>query len=63
MVIALNLMLAERDIAQKLMECEVLEILIVLSKDERPERMKITEAARACLTAAMDYGLIKPFSN
>ncbi|CAN0394828.1 protein unc-45 homolog B [Lampetra fluviatilis] len=63
MVIALNLMLAERDIAQKLMECEVLEILIVLSKDERPERMKITEAARACLTAAMDYGLIKPFSH
>uniref|UniRef100_S4RYF5 Protein unc-45 homolog B n=1 Tax=Petromyzon marinus TaxID=7757 RepID=S4RYF5_PETMA len=62
MVITLNLMLAERDIAQKLMECEVLEILIVLSKDERPERMKITEAARACLTAAMDYGLIKPFS-
>lgn len=52
------------ELAKKLMECELLEILSVIGKAENnPKRQQAIDAARTCLVKAMDLGLIKPFAT
>ncbi|KAJ8412958.1 hypothetical protein AAFF_G00105400 [Aldrovandia affinis] len=58
-VVALNLMKAERGLAETLMESEVLEILSVLAKGGATEQSAVAKAAGQCLDAAVRYGIIK----
>ena len=57
--VALNLMKAERGLAQELMESEALEILSVLAKGGAPEQGPVAKLAQHCLDTAVQYGLIK----
>ncbi|XP_017269506.1 protein unc-45 homolog B isoform X2 [Kryptolebias marmoratus] len=54
----------DSELAKKLIESEMLEILTVIGKgDDNPKRQEAAEVARMCLVKAMDLGLIKPFSS
>ncbi|KAM9743918.1 protein unc-45 homolog B [Menidia menidia] len=54
----------DSELAKKMMESELLEILSVIGKaEDNPKRQDPIDAARACLVRAMDLGLIKPFST
>lgn len=55
----MNLMQAEKSLAEKLMESEALEILSVLAKATEASKAAITRAAQRCLDLAMEYGLIR----
>ncbi|MGH0137084.1 UNVERIFIED_CONTAM: hypothetical protein FKN15_007667 [Acipenser sinensis] len=59
-VIAMNLMQAERGLAEQLIESEVLEILSVMTKGGAAEHNPACRAAKQCLDIALEYGLIKP---
>ncbi|NXS47972.1 UN45B protein, partial [Balaeniceps rex] len=64
LVIAFNLISADKELAKKLVETELLEILTYLGKQEDdPKKQHIINVARDCLTRFMDYGLIKPLSQ
>uniref|UniRef100_A0A8C9F7C9 Protein unc-45 homolog B n=1 Tax=Pavo cristatus TaxID=9049 RepID=A0A8C9F7C9_PAVCR len=64
LVIAFNLISASKELAKKLVESELLEILTFVGKQEDdPKKQHIINAARDCLTKCMDYGLIKPLSR
>ncbi|NXS76692.1 UN45B protein, partial [Pandion haliaetus] len=64
LVIAFNLISADKELAKKLVESELLEILTYISKQEDdPKKQHIINVARDCLTRCMDYGLIKPLSR
>uniref|UniRef100_A0A673C011 Protein unc-45 homolog B n=1 Tax=Sphaeramia orbicularis TaxID=375764 RepID=A0A673C011_9TELE len=53
----------DTELAKKLIESELLEILSVIGKaDDNPKRQDAINAARTCLVKAMDLGLIKPFT-
>ncbi|XP_007517005.1 protein unc-45 homolog B [Erinaceus europaeus] len=63
LVIAYNLLAADAELAKKLVESELLEILTVVGKQEPDEkRATVVQAARECLIKCMDYGFIKPVS-
>ncbi|XP_061624026.1 protein unc-45 homolog B [Phyllopteryx taeniolatus] len=52
------------ELAKKLIESELLEIMSVIGKaKDNPERQDVIDAARSCLVKALDLGLIKPFST
>lgn len=52
------------DLAKKLIESELLEILSVVGRaEDNPKRQEAIDAARTCLVKAMDLGLIKPFTT
>lgn len=52
------------DLAKKLIESELLEILSVVGRaEDNPKRQEAIDAARTCLVKAMDLGLIKPFTS
>ncbi|XP_067087710.1 protein unc-45 homolog B [Osmerus mordax] len=54
----------DNELAKKLIECEMLEILTVIGKQEdNPKRQPVIDIARTCLVKAMELGLIKPFSS
>ncbi|KAM9209864.1 protein unc-45 homolog B isoform 2-T2 [Dugong dugon] len=63
LVITYNLLSADPELAKKLVESELLEILTVVGKME-PEKKKeaVIQTARECLIKCMDYGFIKPVS-
>ncbi|XP_053563401.1 protein unc-45 homolog B [Bombina bombina] len=62
-VIACNLISADKDLAKKLVESEMLEILTVLGKQkDNQKNQHIINVAREALIKCLDYGLIKPFS-
>ncbi|XP_074526041.1 protein unc-45 homolog B [Halichoeres trimaculatus] len=65
LVIVYNLLNSDdNELAKKLIESEILEILSVIGKaEDNPTRQDSIEAARACLVKAMDLGLIKPFTS
>ncbi|KAM6192570.1 protein unc-45 homolog B isoform 2-T2 [Sarcoramphus papa] len=64
LVIAFNLISADKELAKKLVETELLEILTYIGKQEdHPKKQHIINVARDCLTRCMDYGLIKPLSR
>ncbi|XP_032472649.1 protein unc-45 homolog B isoform X3 [Phocoena sinus] len=63
LVIAYNLLAADAELAKKLVESELLEILTVVGKQEPDEkRAAVVQTARECLIKCMDYGFIKPVS-
>lgn len=52
------------DLAKKLIESELLEILSVVGRaEDNPKRQEAIDAARTALVKAMDLGLIKPFAS
>uniref|UniRef100_A0AAQ6IGR2 Protein unc-45 homolog B n=1 Tax=Anabas testudineus TaxID=64144 RepID=A0AAQ6IGR2_ANATE len=54
----------DNELAKKLIESEMLEILSVIGKAaDNPKRQEVIDAARACLVKAMDLDLIKPFTK
>lgn len=55
----MNLMQAERSLAEKLMESEVLEILSVLAKATEASQAPATRAAQRCLDLALEFRLIR----
>ncbi|KAM4677165.1 protein unc-45 homolog A [Discoglossus pictus] len=60
-IIVLNMMAADRELAEKMMESEMLEILSVLAKNEEEEKKRpVARAAKECLAKAVEYGVIKP---
>ncbi|XP_030318191.1 protein unc-45 homolog B [Calypte anna] len=64
LVISFNLISADKELAKKLVESELLEILTYVAKQEAdPKKQHIINTARDCLIKCMDYGLIKPFSQ
>lgn len=64
LVIAFNLISSDKELAKKLVETELLEILTYVGKQEDdPKKQHIINVARDCLTRCMDYGLIKPLSQ
>ncbi|NXJ12131.1 UN45B protein, partial [Odontophorus gujanensis] len=64
LVIVFNLISANKELAKKLVETELLEILTFVGKQEDdPKKQHIINVARDCLTKCMDYGLIKPLSQ
>ncbi|XP_075296400.1 protein unc-45 homolog B [Opisthocomus hoazin] len=64
LVIAFNLISADKDLAKKLVETELLEILTYIGKQEDDcKKQHVINVARDCLTRFMDYGLIKPLSG
>lgn len=58
-VIAHNMMQAERGLAEQLMESEALEILSVLAKGGAPGQGPVARTAKQCLDVALEYGFIK----
>ncbi|KAG9281093.1 hypothetical protein AMEX_G3875 [Astyanax mexicanus] len=58
-VITLNMMQADRSLAEKLMESEALEILSVLAKTADANQASVIKASQHCLDLAMEYGLIR----
>uniref|UniRef100_A0A3P9KMW7 Protein unc-45 homolog B n=1 Tax=Oryzias latipes TaxID=8090 RepID=A0A3P9KMW7_ORYLA len=65
LVIVYNMLDSDNnELAKKLIESELLEILTVIGKaEDNPKRQDPIDAARTCLVKAMDLGLIKPFST
>ncbi|XP_071755906.1 protein unc-45 homolog B [Centroberyx gerrardi] len=65
LVIIFNMLNSDdSELAKKLIECEMLEILTVIGKaEDNPKRQLVIDVARTCLVKAMDLGLIKPFST
>ncbi|XP_063540914.1 protein unc-45 homolog B [Cydia strobilella] len=62
--IVLNIINGDRDIAARIFETEVMEILMALTKIENPEQTRIKEYAQKCLDAAEKLGVIrKPDEN
>lgn len=57
-VVVMNMMAAEREVAEQLMASEMLEILSVLAKDK--DKPRVAQAAKESLEQAVAYGLIKP---
>ncbi|XP_066119474.1 protein unc-45 homolog B [Saccopteryx bilineata] len=63
LVIAYNLLEADAELAKKLVESELLEILTMVGKQEPDEKKAaVIQIARDCLIKCMDYGFIKPVS-
>ncbi|CAL8329480.1 unnamed protein product [Arctogadus glacialis] len=65
LVIIFNMLNSDdSELAKKLMECEILEILSVIGKaEDNPKRQDSIDVARMCLVKGMDLGFIKPFSS
>lgn len=59
MVIILNMMEAEKSLAETLMESEVLEILSVLSKGGEGTPEAVSKIAQKCLDKAVEYSIIR----
>ncbi|KAK7091996.1 hypothetical protein V1264_009607 [Littorina saxatilis] len=59
--LVMNLMADSKDIATKLVQSQVLEILMAITKLEGPQYVEIRKCAQAALDLAKDHGLIKPF--
>uniref|UniRef100_A0A8C4Y5T2 Protein unc-45 homolog B n=1 Tax=Gopherus evgoodei TaxID=1825980 RepID=A0A8C4Y5T2_9SAUR len=64
LVVAHNLINADQELAKKLVESEMLEILTLVGKQaDDSKKQHVINVARECLVKCMDYGLIKPFSQ
>lgn len=59
MVIILNMMEAEKSLAEMLMESEVLEILSVLAKGGEGTPQAVSNIAQNCLDKAVEHGIIR----
>ncbi|ETE68417.1 Protein unc-45-like A, partial [Ophiophagus hannah] len=57
-VVVRNMMAADQEVATKLMESEMLEILSMATRAE--DKPQVAQLAQECLAHAVSYGLIKP---
>lgn len=57
--IAANMISTNKDIATKLIESEILEILMVFSKDNDPDMSMVKACAERALETAVELNLIK----
>nr|XP_040142485.1 protein unc-45 homolog B-like [Ictidomys tridecemlineatus] len=63
LVIAYNLLAADAELAKKLLESELLEILTVVGKQELDEKKAdVVQTAWESLIKSINYGFIKPVS-
>ena len=53
------MILADKTLAEKLMESEALEILTVLAKGEEGVNSQVSKIAQNCLDKAIEYSIIK----
>lgn len=58
-VIVLNMMRSTKDVAAKLIETDIMEILMALNKNDNIENKKVKELASTALEAAAEWKLIK----
>lgn len=58
-VIVLNMMQAEKSLAETLMESEILEILSVLVKGGEGTPEAVSKIAQDCLDKAVEYSIIR----
>lgn len=58
-VIVLNMMRSTKDVAAKLIETDIMELLMALSKNDNIQNEKIRELASTALEAAAEWKLIK----
>ncbi|XP_072758351.1 protein unc-45 homolog B [Anoplolepis gracilipes] len=58
-VIVLNMMRSTKDVATKLIETDIMEILMALSKNDNMQNKKIKELASTALDAAAEWKLIE----
>ncbi|CAL8296897.1 protein unc-45 homolog B [Gadus morhua] len=65
LVIVFNMLNSDdSELAKKLLECEIMEILSVIGKaEDNLKRQDSIDVARMCLVKGMDLGLIKPFTS
>ncbi|XP_053130637.1 protein unc-45 homolog B isoform X2 [Hemicordylus capensis] len=64
LVVVYNLIHADQELAKKLVESEMLEILTIVGKQaDDPKKQHVLNVARECLVKCMDYGFIKPLSQ
>lgn len=65
LVIVYNMLNSDdSELAKKLIESEMLEILSVIAKaEDNSKQQEAVDVARTCLVKAMDLGLIKPFTS
>ncbi|XP_073509295.1 protein unc-45 homolog A isoform X1 [Phyllobates terribilis] len=59
-VTVLNMMTADKELAEKLMASEMFEILTVLAKNEEEKKLPVAQVAQESLNKAVEHGLIKP---
>ncbi|KAM6426158.1 protein unc-45 homolog A [Liasis olivaceus] len=57
-VVVRNMIAADQEVAARLMESEMLEILSVMSRVE--DKPQVVQVAKDCLVQAVSYGLVKP---
>ncbi|XP_062855183.1 protein unc-45 homolog B [Trichomycterus rosablanca] len=63
-VTVFNMVDSDPELAKKIIESEMLEILTYIAKlENNPQKQACIDSARACLSKAMDLELIKPFTN
>lgn len=62
-VIVLNMMESTKEVAEKLIETDVMEILMALTKSEAVENNKVKEIASKALEAAAEWNLIRKSDN
>lgn len=58
--IVMNMVAVDKDIAAKIVEGQLLEVLIALSRFDESEKKTIKECAEAALQKLTEYELIKP---
>jgi len=61
--IAANMIASDKEIATKVIESEVLEVLMVFSKDTDPEMSMVRACAERALETAVELNLIKPLNE
>ncbi|CAG9791359.1 unnamed protein product [Diatraea saccharalis] len=54
-----NIIKDDKDVTAKIIETDVMEILMALTKLEEPEQQKTKELAQKCLDAAEEFGVIR----
>ncbi|XP_055959152.1 protein unc-45 homolog B isoform X2 [Patella vulgata] len=58
--IVYNMMCANKEIAEKIVESPLFEILMAVTKIDLPDRKKAKECCEEALNKAVEYGLVKP---
>ena len=54
-----NMVWSHKEVAEKVLEGQMLEVMMALSIIQDPEKQKVKECAEAVLQQAEEYGIIK----
>jgi len=63
MHILMNIMTADKDICQQIVESPLFEVLLAFSKFDDPERASVKTTANRCLEIATEWELIQPIKD